>query len=116
MLLPLIFCLVLALTQSAGSCVCLLQWLWRCRRAPVPEQYLRRRAGARDEPGDLGAHWRKKPEATLRRVLHLAVHGLSCRQIAMHLKRQHVEEHMRVGKSLAAEYIRAHAKEIAERR
>jgi transposase InsO family protein len=62
------------------------------------------------------AHWRKKPEATMKRVMYLAVHGLSCREIEAVLKRRYAEEHMRVGKSLAAMYIKAHTSEIDERR
>ncbi|RST50572.1 hypothetical protein, partial [Variovorax sp. DXTD-1] len=48
-------------------------------------------------------------------MIYLAPHGRSCREIEASFNRQH-DGYLTVGHSWVAEYIRAHALEIAERR
>ena len=60
-------------------------------------------------------HWRSKPEWARKEVIALAVHNRSCRWIEVNFNGEH-GEYMTVGHSWVAEYVKAHAAEIAERR
>jgi hypothetical protein len=94
--------------------------MWRHRRVSERRYYGRKlpeplAVPCVDKASTRTAHWRSKPEWACKKVIHFASHGWSCRNIEGHFDREH-GEYMTVGPSWVAEYIKAHALEIAERR
>lgn len=98
------------LLWQAAACGLLLLWLWRHRSVKVP--FYR---GARLEATEAASmhHPRAKPEWVRKKVLYLASHLDSCRQVAHAFNRsQGCWAH--VGKTFAWEVMRDNAEEIRQ--
>lgn len=104
-----------SISISAWPCVDVIRWLWHRRRAPVKVRYRGARRVVVDPVPARKAHWRKKPEWVRQAVMDLAVHGKSCRWIRDAFNREHGPA-MTIGHSWAAEIVKAHAAQIAERK
>jgi len=101
------------LLWQAAACCLLMLWLWRHRRVKVPF-YRRARVKAAD-PAFIARHPRAKPEWVRKKVLYLASHLDSCRQVA-HVFNRSQGCWAHVGKTLAWEVMRDNADEIHQLR
>jgi putative transposase len=90
-------------------CGVLSVWLWRHWRSPPARRPMRRPALSPD-----AAH-RAKPDWVRNKVIYLAAHLGTCRQVAMAFNRQHGAA-LTIGKTYAWETMRKHAAEVVELR
>ena len=88
-------------------CGSLTFWLWRHRKAPLPQ----RRAGPRGDLSPHCVHARTKPAWVRRKVVYLAIHLRSCRKVADVFNRWHGCT-TTVGKTWVAEVMKESAEEI----
>lgn len=112
-----ILCVTLSFAVLPGgwSCWCLLLWLFLHRRIR-PAHYRKARATSALLPcGPAKGHPRTKPDWVRQRVIYLAIHLNSCRQITYAFNRWYGQD-ASVGKSWVAQCVKAHAGEIAQRR
>jgi transposase InsO family protein len=96
-----------------------LMWTWVHRRwrrqARTPVFRRRARQKSTLDAALVLPRSHRKPQWIRRIVISLAVHDLSCRQIANHFNRR-FGYRITIGKSWVAEVLRAHALEIADQR
>lgn len=97
---------------QAAACWLLLLWLWRHFTVKVP---FYRRARARSADATSMNHRRAKPEWVRKKVLYLASHLDSCRQVA-HVFNRSQGCWARIGKTFAWEIMRDNAEEIQQLR
>lgn len=94
-----------------GPCWLYWHWMWQRRHWDQPHFYGKKRPAPSVAPPSNA----RKPDWVRRFTLYMAVFGKSCREIEALFNRRHGAT-ITIGKTWVAEFVKAHAQEIADRR